>query len=143
MFDQVLESFHKASESTLQTQQDLFKQWMQQWHSVPLNATGTSAEHAAAFQKRYAELVVEVLEKHRELLDSMYRSGIRVMEQTFHISDAKSPDDYRRLVGELWNGLSESVREQSELQFRELQHASEKWFAMAKSGEEKSGQEST
>ena len=34
MFDRVLEGFRKASESTLQMQQDLFKSWTQQWLSA-------------------------------------------------------------------------------------------------------------
>jgi hypothetical protein len=35
MFDQVLETFRKATESTLQMQQQMYRQWTQQWMQVP------------------------------------------------------------------------------------------------------------
>lgn len=35
MFDQVFDNFRKATETTLQAQQDLFRQWMTQWPMYP------------------------------------------------------------------------------------------------------------
>lgn len=131
MFDQLFESFRKASESSLQAQQDIFKQWVQQWPSAPMNTAGVSAEWSEALQKRWIESSTEALNKHRELLDSTYKSGIQLIQQTFRLTEAKSPEDYHRLVEELWRKLSETFREQSEAQFRELQKAAERWMDMA------------
>lgn len=131
MFDQLFENFRKASESSLQAQQEMFKQWMQQWPAAPLNATGTSAEWSSNLQKRWLESMKETLNRHREVLDTTYRSGIQVIEQAFRVSDAKSPDEYQRLVQELWRKLSETFKEQSEAQVREFQKASEKWLDVA------------
>ena len=130
MFDQLFESFRKASESSLQAQQDMFKQWVQQWPSAPLNTTGVSAEWNEAFQKRMFEASTEALNKHRELLDATYKSGIQVIEQTFRVTEAKSPDDYRRMVEELWHKLSETFKQTAEAQFREFQKTTEKWMEM-------------
>jgi hypothetical protein len=131
MFDQLFDNFRKASESSLQAQQEMFKQWMQQWPALPKGGTGGSAEWSSNLQKRWLESMKETLNRHREVLDTTYRSGIQVIEQTFRVSDAKSPDEYQRLVQDLWRKLSETFREQSEAQVREFQKASERWLDVA------------
>ena len=143
MFDQLFESFRKASESSLQAQQEMFKQWVQQWPTAPMSPmspmsstsptspTGASPEWAATFQKRWIEATTEGLNKHRELLDSAYKAGIQIIEQSFRVTDAKSPDEYRRLVEDIWRKLSEALKEQSEAQFRAFQKASERWTDLA------------
>ena len=130
MFDQMFESFRRASESSLQMQQEMFKQWAPQWPAMPLNAAGASAEWARTFQKRWIEFMTDSLNKQRESLDSMYKSGIQVIEQAFRISEAKSPDDYRRMVEELWRKMAEISKDQSETQIREFQKGVEKWLEM-------------
>jgi hypothetical protein len=131
MFERVFEGFRKASESSLQMQQDLFKNWSQQWFAAPSNAAGASTEWKQTFQKRSLELVIDMLNKHREALDSTYRSGIQMIEQTLRASEAKSPDDYRRTVEELGRRLFETFKDQSETQFREFQRWAEQSFDMA------------
>jgi hypothetical protein len=126
MFDQLFESFRKASESSLQAQQDMFKQWLQQWPTTPL-ATGVPTDWVEV-QKRWLESARDALNKHRAVVDSTYRSGIDVIEHAFKVSEAKSPEDYRRLVEDLWRKLSDTFKAQSESQFREIQTATEKWL---------------
>jgi len=127
MFDQLFETFRKASESSLQAQQDIFKQWAQQWPTNPLASSGTSTDWAD-IQKRWLESTKEAVSKHRALVDSTYRSGIEVIEHAFKVSEAKSPEDYRRLVEELWRKLSDTFKAQSETQLRDIQTATEKWL---------------
>jgi hypothetical protein len=131
MFEQLFESFRKASESSLRAQQEMFKQWSQQWPSPPLNTAGVSPEWSATFQKRWLEIATESLSKQRELIDSAYKAGIHVIEQAFRVAEAKSPEDYRRLMEELWQTLSDTFKDQSESQFREFLKATENWLAMA------------
>jgi hypothetical protein len=130
MLDQMFETFRKASESSLQMQQEMYKQWAQQWPSMPLNAAGVSAEWVRTFQKRWIELVTDTLNKNRESLDSMYKTGIQVIEQTCRLSEAKSPDEYRRMVEDLWRKLFTVCKDQSENQLRDFQKGAEKWFEM-------------
>jgi hypothetical protein len=135
MFDQLFENFRKASESSLQMQQDIFKHLTQQWVAGAPNAAGASTEWTRAQQKRSLEMALELLNKHREALDSAYRSGIAVVEQTFRLSEAKSQEDYRRMVEDLWRKLFETVRDQSETQFKEFQRWSEKTVEMAQNAQ--------
>ena len=135
MFDQLFENFRKASESSLQMQQDLFKNFTQQWASGAPSTGGASTEWNRDQQKRSLETALELLNKHREALDSAYKSGIAVVEQTFRLSEAKSQEDYRRMVEELWRKLFETVRDQSETQFKEFQRWSEKTAEMAQNAQ--------
>src|SRR4051812_35181864 len=130
MFDQFLDSFRRASESSVQVQQDLFKQWQQQWFTSP-SAAAAAGDGGRAFQKRCLELTVEILNKHRESLDAGYKAGIQAIEEVFRASDAKSPEDYRRASEELWRKLFVAFRSQYETQLQELQKFAAISFDMA------------
>src|SRR5689334_16033019 len=69
MLDQVLDNFRKASETSMQMQQEMLKKWMGQWPtSTPTNPGAAWAEQALSFQKRRLESVTEVMNQHREKL---------------------------------------------------------------------------
>jgi hypothetical protein len=126
MLDQMLESFRKASESSLNMQSDMFKQWVQQWPTMPLNAAGVSSEWVRTFQKRWIEFLTDSLNKNRASVDSAYGSGIKVIEQTFRLSEAKTPEEYRHLVEDLWRKMFDVLKDQSETQLRDFQKGFEK-----------------
>jgi hypothetical protein len=126
--DQFFETFRKASESSLQIQQEFMKQWTQPWMSGgPFGGGGGAAGDAGRnFQKRFIELSVDLLNKHRQSLDSTYAAGIQIIEQTFRATDVKSPDDYRHLMEDLWRKLFDTFKTQSEAQFSAFQDWSKK-----------------
>jgi hypothetical protein len=124
MFDQLVDGVRKASESSLHMQQEMFRQWTRLWLSAAPGSMGLPGDFTRPSQKRWAELGVEVLHKHREALDSTYRSGIELIEQTFQVADAKSGEDVRKVVEELWRKLFELQKQQAESQFRDFQA----WF---------------
>jgi hypothetical protein len=130
MLDQVLESFRKASESSMQMQQEMFRHWTQQWLSMSPNAANASTEWGRAFQKRWLGFLVELLDKHREAIDSSYKSGVQVIEQAFRVSEAKSSDEYRKMVEDLWRKAFDTFKENSEGQFTEMQKLAERSFEM-------------
>jgi len=127
MLDQLLDTFRKASESSLRMQQDVFKTLTQQW-TTPFagaaSATSPTGENAAAFQKRFATLSLELLKKHREALDSAYASGIQIFEQALRMTDARSPEDFRKVSEDVWRKLADTYKTESEARFRDLQ----KWM---------------
>jgi len=126
MFDLLFESFRKASESSMQVPMDIIKNLTQQ---LP-TASGAGMEWSKTFQKRWAEFAIESLNKHRESLDSTYRTGIQLIEKTFRVSDVRSSADYQKIVEELWAKLLDVFKEQSETQVRELQAWAAKSFEM-------------
>ena len=90
------------------------------------------AEHDLALLRLIAELWGETLTagSQREAVDGMYKSGIQIIEQTFHVTEAKSADDYRRMVEDLWRKLFDLQKAQSESQFRDFQTFYEKSAAL-------------
>lgn len=127
MFDQLMDGVRRASESSLQMQQEMFKQWSRLFLSAPMSmpgvpgGSGVPTDFGRGSQKRFIELGIEMLNKHREALDATYKSGIQIIEQTFHITEAKSSDDYRKMTEDLWRRLFELQKEQAENQFRDFQ----------------------
>jgi hypothetical protein len=129
MLDALCESFRKASESSLQIQQDVVKHWAQQWQATTSASAAVPGDWSRTVQQRWLEVTLDLLNKHREAIDSAYRSGIQIVEQAFRISEAKSTEDYRRMAEDLWRKLFEVFKGQSEIQFRDFQNLAEKSFA--------------
>jgi hypothetical protein len=136
MFDLLFESFRKASESSMQMPMDMIKNLTQQLPS----ASGAGMEWSKTFQKRWAEFALESLNKHRESLDSTYRTGIQLIEKTLRVSDVKSSADYQKLVEELWGKLLDVFKEQSESQVRDLQTWAAKSFELQRTSSNGHGQ---
>lgn len=125
MFDQLFDGFRKASESSIVAQQEMIKQWVQQWPSASLSAAGSAIERNSEFHKRWVESATGTLTRQRELLDTACKTGVQFIEQAARLSDARSPDDFRKLVEELWRKVFQNLKDQSEAQFAELKTASE------------------
>ncbi len=140
MLDQVFDTFRKASESTVQMQQELFKQWTSQWpvpgasgltSPVPGAASATAwAEQVQSLQKKWLDQVTNTLNKHRETLDTQYKAGIRAIEDAFHVTEAKTPEEYRKMTEDLWRKSFETLKTNAETQVRDLQAAFEKWMEL-------------
>jgi hypothetical protein len=132
MFDQVFDNFRKATETTLQAQQDLFRQWMTQLPmfpaapNVPAGSTGVT-EQVRHFQKQWTDSVTALMTRHCEALDSQYRAGIKTIEDALRTTEAKSPEEFRKLTEELWRKSFEVLRQTIENQIRDFQAAVQKW----------------
>lgn len=135
MFDQILDTWRKATESTIQFQQDLYRQWVQVPGVLDLGAASGSswADQARATQKKWAETLTDLLTRHRETLDSQYRAGIRTIEDAFRVTEAKNPEQFRKLTEELWRQNLDYLKTVSESQLRIFQAAVERGIeAMSK-----------
>lgn len=125
--DQMFESFRKASMSSFQLQQEMLKQWSQQW-PWPLNATGAPVEWAQQFQKRWAEFTTEWLNRQRESTETMCKLAIQLVDFSSRFYESKSPEEYRRGMEEVRTKMFEAFKDQSDAQLRDFQKLSEKWF---------------
>jgi hypothetical protein len=131
MTDQLLDDFRRISESMLMMQQDVFRQWQR----VLLSATPgirESGEWEKNMQKRWRELAVETLNKHRQMVDSTYKSSNELFEQALHVADAKSPDEYRQIVDNLWSQAFVSIKERSESQLRDFYNMAAMAFELSR-----------
>jgi hypothetical protein len=140
MFDQVVETFRKATEATMQFQQELVRQWLETCAHMPGMPTpaapfGTdAAAQIQAFQKQWAEGATGILTRQREALDAQYQAGIRTIEEAFRSSDSKDPAQYRKLAEELWRHSFDSLKTVIESQLRDYQAAAEKVFEAVSKG---------
>jgi hypothetical protein len=117
MDDQLFDSFRKASESSLQMQQEILKHWTERWAASAPQTPNVSSEANQRVQKRWLALGIELLNKHRASLDGTYAAGIQLIEQSFGAAEAKSPEEYRRLTEDLWRKLFATYKSQAEAQF--------------------------
>jgi hypothetical protein len=150
MFDQVMDTFRKATESTLQLQQQMLQQWTQQWSQLagvtttrpatPASAPTEAPAVAAAagqiqsFQKQVATTLTDLLKKHREVLDAQYAAGIRTIEEAFRAGEAKDPAQFLRLTEEFWKHSFDCLRSMAEDQMKGLQAATQKWLETMSKG---------
>lgn len=130
MLDQLFDTFRKTSESTLHMQQDMFKYLTQQ-----LTGASGAAGNTGEASKNYQKQVLDLLNKQREAVDSAFKAGIQLIEQSFRAAEAKSPDDYKRTMEDLWRTLIDTFKTQTETQVREFQKWSEKSFETAQNGQ--------
>jgi hypothetical protein len=143
MFDQILDNYRKATEATLQFQQMMLRGFGQQWpptFGVPIpgvpipTEVGAWPEQLHKAQKKLGETITDMLNKHRETLDAQYRAGIRAIEDAFRVGEAKDPEQYRKLIEELWRHSYECLKSLAESQMRDTQTLMQKWFELASQG---------
>lgn len=140
MFDQILDTYRRAAESTLQFQQLMLRNWTtQQWPTMmgpmmPTNPGTAWLEQVHVLHRKWGETVTSMLTKHREALDVQYKAGIKTIEESFKVGEARDPEQFRRLAEELWKHSFEALRTVTEEQMREFQEAMQKWFELVSQG---------
>jgi hypothetical protein len=129
-FDQVFDCFRKATESTLQVQQDLFRQWTSSWPGFP--KVLPVPEQCQQFPKQWTQATAELTRKYMEIWDRQYKAGVEALEGAFKLGEAKDPVELRQKVMDLWQKSFACLKELAETQARNFQTAIEKWMEVAK-----------
>ncbi len=130
MFDEVFDSMRKATETTIRTQQEIFKKWVGLWPGVPASPSGW-VEQVQKFQKRWAETVKELAGKQREAVEAQFNAGLKHIEQSFRLAEVKDVEELHRKTVELWKQVFECLRQTYETQVRDLQNATTKLAQLA------------
>ena len=129
MIEQAYENLRKATESTMQFQQEIFRKWVGVWPGMN-QAVPPEAELVHKFQKKWAEFVTELLKKQRETLNKQYEAGLKNIEQSFQAVEVKTPEEFRARMIELYQKSFEGLRQVTEMQQRDFQTAVQKWTEM-------------
>lgn len=130
MFDQVFDNFRKATESTVQIQQEMFKTWMKLWPGIPDSAPDWG-EQVHQFQKKWAAAVGDMIKRQREVTETHFKAGLQNIEKAFDIGAAKTPTELRAKSLELWKKCFDDLREVYETQLHGFEIATEKWTELA------------
>jgi hypothetical protein len=135
MFEQIFDEYRKAVDSSFKMQQDLYRQWMNNWPvKTPDASEGTVEDQIRSYQKQWNDTLAATLEKHREALNSQYRSGIEAIQSAFRTSDAKTPEEYWRLTQEFWRKSIDLYKTAFEAQGKYVQTLAQMWFDMVSKG---------
>jgi hypothetical protein len=131
MFDQIFDSFRKATEVNVQMQQELFKRWAALWPGMPApGVPPAGAEQAQAFPKKWAETINELVKRQQNTQQEMFAAGIRQMEEAFKLAEVKDVEALRAKTLELWQKSFQFMQHAYETQFRDFQTAVAKWSEM-------------
>jgi hypothetical protein len=130
-FDQVFDCFRKATESTLQVQQDLFRQWTASWPGFP-KVQFPLVEQFQQFQKEWTQATADLTRKYLEVWERQYQAGVESLHGAFRAGEAKDPAEFRQKMMELWQKSFNCLKELAEAQMRNAQSAVEKWMEVAK-----------
>ncbi len=122
MFDQVLDGVRKASEASLQAQQELFKKWAGMWPALPAYQPG-SAGQVLQFQMKWAEAVGELVRIQCQSLEALFSAGLKNLEEVFRLTEAKNFEELRGKIMELWQRTFDSLRQAYEAQLRGFEAA--------------------
>jgi hypothetical protein len=126
MFEKVFENLQRATEATVQAQQEMFRKWVSLTTGVP-PVSSAWGEQGPKFQKKWNETVAELVKKQRESLEAQFSAGLQNMEESFRLAEAKDPEEFRAKMLELWSKSFDYLRQTAESQLRQFQTAMEKW----------------
>ena len=132
MFDQAFDSLRKATESSIALQQEMFRKWMGLWPGIPVSTFPFS--ELQKFQKKWVEVVGELVKKKNESLEAQFKAGLQNIEEAFRLSEIKDPEVLRAKTVELWHKTFDHLRQTSETQLRDFQYAVSKWAELMTKG---------
>jgi hypothetical protein len=127
MFDEVFDACRKTAESSLRMQQEMFRHTLQQWPGASSHDNGVLEASARESTTRWIEFTTDSLNLQRESIEAMYKSAIQIFGQAMRLSEAKTPDAYRRMVENFWRTMFEAWKNQSEMNLRGFEKGLEKW----------------
>jgi hypothetical protein len=133
MFEQTFETLRKATDATLQIQQEAFRKWVNLWPNLPVTQPLWGEQFHKA-QKQWTEFVGELVKKQREVFETQFNAGVKGIEEAYKFADTKNPEEMRTLAVELWKKSFESVRQAFEAQVKALQAAVSKWTELVSTG---------
>ena len=131
MFEPVFESLRKATDATVKMQQELFSKWTTMFPGLPMVP---AAYEPMKFQKRCVEVVTELTRKQRETLEAQFNNGVKNIEETFRLFEAKDPEELRSKTVELWEKTFDSLRQVYDAQVKDFQTAAAKWGELVTKG---------
>jgi len=130
MLEAVFDTLRKATDSTMQMQQEFFKKCI----GVAPAALPVAPPlgDPTKFPKKWAEIAAELFHKQRESMEAQFSTGLRNIEEAFRLAEAKDPEELRARTIELWRKTFELLRQTYEARAHEFQEAVAKWPELLK-----------
>jgi hypothetical protein len=129
MYEHVFDNMRRATETALQVQQEMFRTWLNYWPGAA-SATVWPIQ-IQAFQKKWADTFGDVLKKQQEALETQFKAGLKMIEESVGVTTARDPEDLRAKLSEYWKKSFEGLRQIGEAQMQAFQSAVAKWADLA------------
>ena len=126
-FEEAFEGFHKAAESTLHLQQNLFRQWVRLWPGLP-NPPAEWAKRVQQFHKEWTQTATELARKYQQTWDTQYKTGIQMLKDAYKAAETTDPEELREKTEELWSKTFDCFKKLAQAHVHDFQEASQKWI---------------
>ncbi len=134
VFEEVFQNIRKAAEANLKMQQEIYSQWASMWPGMPTPQTAW-LNQMQGFRKQWVDTISSLARKHRDVVERQYQAAIESLDAALSISDASTPEEFRRRSEQLCRKTLDCMKEMTESQIREFQEAITKWTDLfAKAG---------
>lgn len=144
---QMYESFRKMSELTLQVQHEWIKlalsvhqEWLKRWSRMWPAAATVAADPASDKSKSFPsvdELFANATALMKESIDAANRVGEKFIEDTRHMTEIKSPEEFRKAAEDHARAYSEAIQGLTEKHLKEFHSALEKCLGNLPKGKKK------
>ncbi|MFO0907997.1 MAG: hypothetical protein U0794_06500 [Isosphaeraceae bacterium] len=136
MFEPMLDTIRKTTESNLRLQQQMMKPW---WNvastaEAKVPSGDVLIDQMRQFQKQLAVTMTEMFQRHRETVDAQYGLGIQVLEEAFRVSETRDPAEFLRRAEELCKHGFDCVKAVADDQAKGFQAATESWLGVINKG---------
>jgi len=126
-FEDMFESFKKATEFTLQMQQEMFKMWP--GFAKP---PSTPADQFKGLYQEWLRGLQELAKNYQEMWERQYKTGLESLESAFEVVSTKDPTELHEKLVELWQKSFNSLKELTQSQMKHFQEVIEKGMEWAK-----------
>jgi len=128
-FDHAFDSFRKATEATVQMQQDLFHQWSSFWPGFPKPQL---TEQCQQFHKEWSQAIAELTRKYLDSFDQQYKAGTESLKKAFQLTEAKDSQEFRQNMLDLWQKSFDCLKNGAQIQMQTFEAGVEKWLELVK-----------
>jgi hypothetical protein len=126
VFEEFFQNIRKAAEANLKLQQEAYSQWTSLWPGIP-TPQNAWINQLQGFRKQWTQTISDLARKHREVVERQYQAALESLDAALNISDASTPEEFRRRSEQLCRKTLDCMREMTESQIRGFQEAITKW----------------
>lgn len=125
VFDEVFQNIRKAAEASLSLQQEWLSQWSAMWPGVAAPQSSI-VKQFTQIRSKVVENISSLARKQRETVDRQYNAALESLEAALCVTEAGTPEEFRRRSEQLCRKSLECIREVAEAQIETFQDAASK-----------------
>ena len=126
VLEEVFQNIRKVAEANLKMQQDMLSQCTSLWPGFP-KPQSAWLNQIQQFRAKMVDTISDLARKHGDTVERQYKAAIESLDAALNVTDATTPEEFRRKSEQLCRKSLDCIREVAETQVREFQEAVTKW----------------